>query len=91
VKDYAPRTDKFMSFLPPAVNFSEMENIASTWLLFGVGLIALNIFAQRFLFSRAPGRVFKTFLAIVTFLFSFYSTTFAIRLLYTFDSAFLNF
>jgi hypothetical protein len=70
-----------------------MENVASAWLLFGIGLIALNIFSQRFSFARCRtfGRDFKILLAIITFLFFFYSTTFAISLLYALDSAFLNF
>jgi len=70
-----------------------MENIASGWLLFGIGLIALNIIAQRLSLDRyrAPGRVLKTLLAMVTFLFFFYSTTFAMSLLYALDSAFLKF
>jgi len=70
-----------------------MENVASNWLLFGIGLIALNIFLQRFSFSkyRTLERIFKIFLTIVTFLFFFYSTTFAISLLYALDSALLSF
>ena len=70
-----------------------MENVASNWLLFGIGLIALNTFLQRFSFSRyrTLERIFKILLAIVTFLFFFYSTTFAISLLYALDAAFLNF
>ncbi len=53
-----------MSFLPPAVKFSVMENVASVWLLFGIGLIALNIFSQRFSIRRYPTleRVFKILL-----------------------------
>jgi hypothetical protein len=70
-----------------------MENVASNWLLVGIGLIALNIFLQRFSFSRyrTLERLFKIFLAVITFLFFFYSTTFAISVLYRLDSAFLNF
>jgi hypothetical protein len=70
-----------------------MENVASNWLLFGIGLIALNIFLQRFSFSRygTLERIFKIFLAVITFLFFFYSTTFAISLLYALDSALLSF
>jgi hypothetical protein len=67
-----------------------MENVASAWLLFGIALIALDIFSQRFSFARyrTLGRVFKIFMAIVIFLFFFYSTTFALSLLYALDSAF---
>lgn len=70
-----------------------MENVASAWLLFGIGLIALNVLFQHFSFARyrTSGRVFKILLAIVTFLFFFYSTTFAMSLLYALDCAFLNF
>jgi|SoiMethySBSTD1v2_1073268.scaffolds.fasta_scaffold22920_7 hypothetical protein len=40
-----------------------MENVASVWLLFGIGLIALNILSQRFSISRYRilGRVLKIF------------------------------
>jgi len=70
-----------------------MENVASAWLLFGIALIALNIFSQRFSSARyrTLGRFFKIFLAIVTFLFFLYSTTLAMSLLYALDSTFLNF
>lgn len=70
-----------------------MENVASVWLLFGIGLIASNILFQRLSISRyrTLGRVFKIFMAIVIFLFFFYSATFAMNLLYALDSAFLNF
>ncbi len=77
-----------------------MENIllaAPTpvvWLLSGVGLITLSIFSQRFSpakYRGAPVRLFKIFMAMITFLFFFYSTTFAISLLYALDSAVLNF
>ena len=70
-----------------------MENVASAWLLFGVGLVALNVFSQRVSFARyrTVGRVFKIFLTIVTFLFFLYSTTLAMSLLYALDSTFLNF
>ena len=70
-----------------------MENVASVWLVFGIGLIALNVFSQRFSFSRdgIPERIFKMFLAVVTFLFFFYSITFAMSLLYALDSTFLTF
>ncbi|HEX7231230.1 MAG TPA: hypothetical protein VF452_12615 [Candidatus Binatia bacterium] len=36
-----------------------MENVASVWLLFGIGLIALNAFSHNFSRSGAPGRLFK--------------------------------
>ena len=70
-----------------------MENVASVWLLFGMGLIASNILFQRLSISRyrTLGRVFKIVMVIVTFLFFFYSATFALNLLYALDSAFLNF
>jgi hypothetical protein len=69
-----------------------MENVASVWLLSGIGLIAFNILLRRFSpRDRGRGRLLKIVLAVVTFLFFFYSTTFAISLLYALDSAFLNF
>jgi len=69
-----------------------MENVASVWLLSGIGLIAFNLLLQRFSpRDRGRGRLLKIVLAVVTFLFFFYSTTFAISLLYALDSAFLNF
>jgi len=76
-----------------------MENIlfaaptSAVWLLSGIGLIVCNLFSRRLSAARyrAPGRFFQMFLAIVTFVFFFYSTTFAISLLYTLDFAFLTF
>jgi len=65
----------------------------AAWLLFGIGLIAFNIFSRRFSADkcRPPGAFRKAFFAMVTFLFFFYSTTLAISLLYGVDSLLLNF
>jgi hypothetical protein len=65
----------------------------AVWLLSGIGLIAFNIFSRRFSAGkyREPGRFRKVFLVIVTFIFFFYSTMFAISLLYAVDSVLLNF
>ena len=65
----------------------------AVWLLLGMVLIGWEIFSRRFSLRRyrALGRVFRIVLATITFLFFFYSTTFAISLLYALDSAFLNF
>jgi len=63
------------------------------WLLFGIGLIWFGVKWRRFSAGkyRGPGRLLKLVLATLTFLFFFYSTTFAISLLYALDSALLNF
>ena len=58
------RVDNFgVLVLLPAVKFLLMENVASVWLLFGIGLIALNILSQRFSFGSnwARARVLKLF------------------------------
>jgi len=66
---------------------------SAVWLLFGIGLIWLSAASRRFSASRyrAPGRLIKVVLATLTFLFFFYSTTFAMSLLYALDSALLGF
>jgi hypothetical protein len=62
----------------------------TVWLLSGIGLIGLSIFSRRFSIGnyRTPGRLLKIVLAAVTLLFFFYSTTFAISLLYALDARF---
>jgi len=98
VKDSAS-IESFEAVLFSRRQILPMENILfaaptpEVWLLSGIGLIACNLFSRRLSSAkyRAPGRFFKMFLAMLTFVFFFYSTTFAISLLYVLDSAFLNF
>jgi len=79
-----------MSF--PHANFS-MENVASVWFLSGIALIGFALFSRRLSAARyrAPRRLLKIFQLMVTFLFFFYSTTFAISLLYAPDAAWFKF
>jgi len=60
-------------FFSPAVKFSVMENVASVWLLFGIGLIALNIVAQQFSFSG-----YRTLRRVLKILFDCYFSIFVL-------------
>jgi hypothetical protein len=99
VKDSASSIDSLEAVLFSRRQILPMENILfaaptpAVWLLSGIGLIVCNLFSRRLSAARyrAPERFFKMFLAMVTFVFFFYSTTFAISLLYVLDSTFLNF
>jgi hypothetical protein len=65
----------------------------AVWLLWGVALMSFGVASRRFSAGiyRTPGRLIKLLLATITFLFFFYSTTFAMSLLYALDSALLGF
>jgi hypothetical protein len=94
-KEFAGSYDTFVA----APYLFRMETIifdgpgSAVWLLFGIGLISFAVAWRRFSAGRyrEPGRVIKLVLATLTFLFFFYSTTFAISLLYALDSALLSF
>jgi len=70
-----------------------MENLASVWLLSGIGLIGFAIFSRRLSAGRyrAQIRLFKIALATAIFLLFFYSATIAMNLMYGLDSALLKF
>jgi hypothetical protein len=79
VKDSGSSIDSFEAVLFSRRQILPVENILfaaptpAVWLLSGIGLIACNLFSRRLSAARyrAPGRFFKMFLAMVTFVFSF--------------------